>query len=310
MNILITGGAGFIGSHVADAYIAEGHHVVILDNLSSGSTDNIPDEAQFYKMDLMDPALERVFLNEKIDVVNHHAAQISVTESVANPAFDAQINILGSLRLIELANKHKVSKFIFASTGGAIYGEQDYFPACENHPCRPLSPYGISKLTVEKYLDFFSQTFGLKFTILRYSNVYGPRQNPHGEAGVVAIFCNKLLDGQPLMVYGDGEQTRDFVCALDVAQANLHALSDSIPGIYNIGTGEETTVNQLAEILKGLVEGVDPTIHAPARAGEQRRSVIDAGKMIRDSGWTPQYSLDKGLERTLRFFENSCTQNI
>jgi len=302
MNILVTGGAGFIGSHIVDAYIREGHRVVVLDNLSTGKREQVHADAAFYKMDLVDPEVKDIFERENIEAINHHAAQISVTQSVADPAFDAEINIVGSLKLLELAVSHQVRKFIFASTGGALYGEQDYYPADEAHPTQPMSPYGIAKLTVERYLNSYQENFNIQPTILRYSNVYGPRQDPHGEAGVVAIFCKQLLKDQKPVIFGDGEQTRDFVSAFDVASANLKALSENCKGTYNIGTGEETSVNAItASLIKASGKALSPR-HDPPRMGEQRRSAIDFGKFNRDHGWQPTQTLDEGLKDTFDFF--------
>jgi UDP-glucose 4-epimerase len=302
MNILVTGGAGFIGSHIADAYIQEGHRVVVLDNLSTGKREQVHPDATFYAVDLMNPEVKDIFEREKIDAINHHAAQISVTQSVADPAFDAEINIVGSLKLLKLAATYKIKKFIFASTGGALYGEQDYFPADEEHPTHPMSPYGIAKLTVERYLNYYRENFDLQPTILRYSNVYGPRQDPHGEAGVVAIFCRQLLKDQQPVIFGDGEQTRDFVSVFDVVNANLKALSENCGGTYNVGTGVETSVNTIAT---SLIEASGKTFiaqHDPPRMGEQRRSSIDYGKFKRKHGWQPVQPLNDGLKNTLDFF--------
>ncbi len=227
MKILVTGGAGFIASHIADAFIEEGHSVHILDNLSSGFEKNINPKASFIKADIRDKSLSKIFEKEKFDVINHHAAQMDVRRSVADPAFDAEINILGTINLLQNAVKYKVSKFMFASTGGAIYGEQEYFPADEKHPTAPLSPYGISKLSVEKYLFFYKAQYDLNYSILRYANIYGPRQNPHGEAGVVAIFSKKLLNGEQPVINGEGKQTRDYTFVKDVVKANLLALNDT-----------------------------------------------------------------------------------
>ncbi|HQU74710.1 MAG TPA: NAD-dependent epimerase/dehydratase family protein, partial [Calditrichia bacterium] len=237
MKILITGGAGFIASNVADRYIELGHEVVIVDNLVTGQRENIPEKATFYEMDICDPELAAVFEKEKPEVVNHHAAQLDVRKSVADPIYDANINVLGSLNILQNCAKFGTRKFIFASTGGAIYGEQDYFPADEHHPNQPLSPYGITKLATEKYLYFFNDSYGLTYTILRYANVYGPRQNPHGEAGVVAIFARRMLKGEQPMINGSGEQTRDYVFVGDVVKANELALTGGDNTIFNIGTG-------------------------------------------------------------------------
>ena len=302
MNILVTGGAGFIGSHIVDAYIQAGHHVVILDNLSSGKREQVHPEATFYELDLMDPKIKDIFKKENIEAINHHAAQISVIESVKDPCFDAEINIVGSLKLLELAAAHKVSKFIFASTGGALYGEQDYFPADEKHPTLPMSPYGIAKLTVERYLNYYRENFNIQPTILRYSNVYGPRQDPHGEAGVVAIFCNRLMKDQNPLINGDGEQTRDFVSVFDVVNANVKALSEKCQGTYNVGTGKETSVNTItASLIKASGKSLSPQ-HNPPCMGEQRRSCIDYGKFNKDHGWQPIQPLDEGLKDTYDFF--------
>lgn len=302
MNILVTGGAGFIGSHIVEAYLKLGHRVIILDNLSSGKKENIASEAVFYEMDLSDPQVGKLLMDEKIDVINHHAAQISVTHSVSHPEEDANTNILGSLKLLEAAKSGGIKQFIFASTGGAIYGLQDVFPAKENHSCRPESPYAISKYSVENYLNFYRNTYGLNTSILRYSNVYGPRQDPHGEAGVVAIFCQKLLSKSQAFIFGDGEQTRDFVSVQDVAQANVLALTSSLSGLYNVGTGKETTVNELFHNIAQMAGNNVLPKHAPARKGELQRSVIDPGKFQESTGWKPEMPLNVGLSKTYEFF--------
>jgi UDP-glucose 4-epimerase len=304
MNILVTGGAGFIGSHIVDAYLKLGHRVIILDNLSTGKKDNIAADAVFYEMDLLDPKVENILKDEKIEVINHHAAQISVTHSVAHPEEDATTNILGSIKLLEAAKSLNLKKFIFASTGGAIYGLQDVFPADESHSCRPESPYAISKFSVENYLNFYCKSHGLNTTVLRYSNVYGPRQDPHGEAGVVAIFCQKILSKSESLIFGDGEQTRDFVAVQDVAQANVLALDPSINGLYNIGTGIETSVNVLFRNLAELAGNNISPKHAPARKGELQRSVIDPQKFQKVTGWKPEMPLNTGLNQTYEFFSN------
>lgn len=302
MNILVTGGAGFIGSHIVDAYIKEGHRVVVLDNLSTGKREQVHPEATLYPLDLRETAVKELFERENIEVINHHAAQISVTQSVADPAFDAEINILGSLKLLKLAAAFKIKKIIFASTGGALYGEQDYYPADEKHPTQPMSPYGIAKLTVERYLGFYRDNFNIQPTILRYSNVYGPRQDPHGEAGVVAIFCQLLLKDQVPVIFGDGEQTRDFVSVFDVMNANLKALSDNCTGTYNVGTGEETTVNTIAaSLITASGKSLSPR-HDPPRMGEQQRSAIDFQKFNKEHGWQPVQPLDDGLKNTFEYF--------
>jgi len=304
MKILVTGGAGFIGSHVVDAYLELGHEVVVVDNLSSGSIENLNPKAKFYKMDIRDSDIEDLFKNEKPDVVNHHAAQMDVRKSVEDPIYDADVNIIGSLNLLQNCIRYGVKKFIFASTGGAIYGEQDYFPADEEHPTRPLSPYGVAKLTVEKYLYFYKEVHGLNYVVLRYANIYGPRQNPHGEAGVVAIFTSKMLKGEQPVINGDGFQTRDYTFVGDVVRANVLALSYEKSDVFNIGTGIETDVNTLFHKLKQLTSANCDEFHGPAKPGEQRRSVISYEKIYKTLGWKPMTSLDEGLRLTVEFFKN------
>ncbi|MGD0590530.1 MAG: NAD-dependent epimerase/dehydratase family protein [Bacteroidota bacterium] len=308
MNILITGGAGFIASHIADAYVAEGHHVVIVDNLSGGILENINPKAVFYQLDIRSEKLEDVFQKEKIDIVNHHAAQMDVRRSVADPKFDASVNVLGGLNLFESARKHRIKKIIFSSTGGAIYGEQDYFPADEEHPMRPLSPYGITKLCTEKYLFFYKAVYGINHIILRYANVYGPRQNPHGEAGVVAIFCNTMLKGERPLINGDGKQTRDYTFVGDVVKANLLALKHDGSAIYNVGTSIESDVNKLFYELRSHLNPSCPEQHAPAKAGEQQRSVISFKRIEQELGWRPTVQLDEGLRLTAEYFKKKISQ--
>jgi UDP-glucose 4-epimerase len=308
LNILITGGAGFIASHIADAYVAEGHHVVIVDNLSGGILENINPKAVFYQLDIRSEKLEDVFQKEKIDIVNHHAAQMDVRRSVADPKFDASVNVLGGLNLFESARKHRIKKIIFSSTGGAIYGEQDYFPADEEHPMRPLSPYGITKLCTEKYLFFYKAVYGINHIILRYANVYGPRQNPHGEAGVVAIFCNTMLKGERPLINGDGKQTRDYTFVGDVVKANLLALKHDGSAIYNVGTSIESDVNKLFYELRSHLNPSCPEQHAPAKAGEQQRSVISFKRIEQELGWRPTVQLDEGLRLTAEYFKKKISQ--
>ncbi len=308
MNILITGGAGFIASHVADAYIAEGHSVVIVDDLSGGFLENVNPKARFYQLDIRSEKLEDVFLKEKINIVNHLAAQMDVRKSVADPKFDASVNVIGGLNLFECARKHQVKKIIFSSTGGAIYGEQDYFPADEEHPVRPLSPYGITKLCTEKYLFYYKAVYNIDHVVLRYANVYGPRQNPHGEAGVVAIFCNKMLRGEKPFINGDGKQTRDYTYVEDVVKANLSALKHGSSAIYNVGTGIESDVNKLFYELRNHLNPSCPEQHAPAKAGEQQRSVISFKKIERELGWRPTVQLEKGLRLTAEYFKKKFSK--
>lgn len=302
MKILVTGGAGFIGSHIVERYLAEGHEVVVLDNLTTGKPAQVPARAKLYTLDIRDTALAQVFREERIDCVNHQAAQVSVRHSVADPVLDGEINVIGSLNLLHHAIRHGVKKFIFASTGGAIYGEQAYFPADENHPLHPLSPYGVAKLSIEKYLFCFQQIYGITYTALRYANVYGPRQDPHGEAGVVAIFTQRLLHNQVPIINGDGEQTRDYVYVEDVAEANVLALHHDLSGCFNVGTGKETTVNELYQKLKQLIGTPVEAVHGPAKEGEQRRSVLAYTLLQDKTGWSPQTQLEQGLAKTVDYF--------
>lgn len=304
MKILVTGGAGFIGSHVADAYIELGHEVVIVDNLSMGNRNNVNPRARFYQMNIQDPDIFDLFARERFDLVNHHAAQMDVRLSVADPIFDATNNIIGTINLLQAAVNNNVQKFIFISSGGAIYGEQDYFPADEEHPTRPLSPYGITKLTGEKYLYFYHHVYGLNYVILRYANIYGPRQNPKGEAGVIAIFTSKLLTGEQPIINGQGTQTRDYVYVGDVVAANVNALNYQGNDYFNIGTGKETTVNELFQRLNHLINARAQEVHGPAQPGEQLRSVLNYSKAQRLLHWSPQVNLDQGLLKTIEFFKH------
>jgi len=304
MNILVTGGAGFIASHVADACIAAGHTVVIVDDLSMGKMENVNPKARFTQLDIRDEKVGELFRTGKFDAVIHHAAQMDVRKSVEDPGFDASVNIVGTLNLLENCRKSGVKKFIFASTGGAIYGEQDYFPADEKHPARPISPYGISKLAVEKYLHYYDVIHGLRYVSLRYGNVYGPRQNPHGEAGVIAIFTQKMLAGAQPVINGEGLQTRDYVYVGDVVAANMFAVGHGGSGVFNVGTGIETDVVTLFRSLNDLTGGGCKESHGPAKQGEQARSVIDAGLLRKTAGWKPATNLDDGLRMTVDFFRS------
>ena len=304
MKIMVTGGAGFIGSHIVNAYINSGHDVVIIDDLSSGEMRFVNPKANFYQLNIHSPDVKKILEKEKIAAINHHAAQISVSESVSDPLFDANSNIIGTLQLLQNAVSLKIEKFIFASTGGAMYGEQTTFPASEEHPCHPLSPYGISKLCAEHYINYFRTQHGLNTTVLRYSNVYGPHQNPHGEAGVVAIFCQRLMEGLPPVICGDGEQTRDFISVKDVAQANIIALESKCTGTFNVGTGKETSVNFLTKELLKVSEVTTSAKYSPPRNGEQRRSSIDSKKLLESFGWKPCISLEEGLFETINYFKN------
>ncbi len=305
MKILVTGGAGFIASHIVDKFIEEGYEVVILDDLSTGFEKNINSKAKFVKLNIRDEKVSDLFEEEKFDVVNHHAAQMDVRRSVIDPAFDANTNILGTINLLQNSVKHGVNKFMFASTGGAVYGEQECFPADENHPTNPVSPYGISKLSVEKYLYFYFNEHKLNYTILRYANIYGPRQNPFGEAGVVAIFSTKLLNGDQPIINGTGEQTRDYVFVKDVVKANLQTLADDESDIYNVGTGIETNVSELYRLLNEIAGNGRGEKHGPAAAGEQMRSVITSDKLFNKFNWKPSTKLIDGLKETVEFFKKN-----
>lgn len=304
MKILVTGGAGFIASHITDALIDDGHTVFVLDNLITGFEKNINPKAVFIKKDIIDPTLSELFEKEKFDLVNHHAAQMDVRKSVADPSFDATTNILGTINLLQNSVKTGVKKFIFASTGGAVYGEQINFPADENHPTNPVSPYGISKLTVEKYLYFYYLQHKLKYTILRYANIYGPRQNSMGEAGVVAIFSTKLLKGEQPIINGSGEQTRDYVYVGDVVKANMITMMEDACEIYNVGTGLETDVNTLYKMLNKIIGKGQAEKHGPPAPGEQMRSVISTDKLFKKFNWRLSTNLQEGLVQTVNYFRN------
>ena len=304
MKIAITGGAGFIASHIADAYLALGHEVFVIDNLSTGKRENIPAQATFIEMDVNDSALRDLFIAEKFDIVNHHAAQMDVRVSVQDPSYDARINILGGLNVYESAFKSGVKKIIFASSGGTVYGDQEYFPADEHHPTKPISPYGIAKLSNEQYLYYYAHVHGLPYVAFRYANIYGPRQNPHGEAGVIAIFAQKMLRGEQPIINGEGLQTRDYVYVGDVVQANVLALQPSMIGAYNIGTSLETDVNTLFRHLRELTGSECEEQHAPAKQGEQLRSVLSYDRIHTSFGWTPKMNLVEGLSKTVDSFRS------
>ena len=304
MKILVTGGAGFIASQIADAFINEGHEVHILDNISTGFEKNINPKARFIKSDISSPAILDIFKKENFDVVNHHAAQIDVRKSVSDPIFDANTNILGTINFLQACIKTGVKKFMFASTGGAVYGEQEYFPADEKHPTNPVSPYGITKLAIEKYLFFYKNEYGLNHTILRYANVYGQRQNPFGEAGVVAIFTSKLLKNENPIINGDGKQTRDYVFVEDVVKANVVTLNSLSSNIYNVGTGIETSVNHLFEKLNEIAGSKAVEKHGPSPKGEQARSVITSDKLYKEFQWKPSVKIDEGLRKTFELFKS------
>ncbi|MFQ5848560.1 MAG: NAD-dependent epimerase/dehydratase family protein [Candidatus Methylomirabilales bacterium] len=310
-KILVTGGAGFIGSHVVDAYIGAGHDVVVVDSLETGSKSHVNPGARFYEMDILGPSLEAVIAQEKPTMVNHHAAQASISQSVADPVQDARTNILGSVGLLELARKYGVPHFIFASSGGAVYGRQQSYPASEDHALNPVNAYGIAKLAVEKYLEYYREVHQIRSVAFRYANVYGPRQDPHGEAGVVAIFIGALQEGKAPIIYGDGYQTRDFVHVGDVVRANilaldlLHREDEAARGespVLNIGTGQETSIREIFDRLASIVGGTVKCQFEAARVGEIRRSVVDWGQACKVLNWKPSVSLEEGLRETVAWF--------
>ena len=308
MKILVTGGAGFIGSNVADGFIAQGHQVVVVDNLSSGYARNVPGQATFHQLDIGDARLEEVFRKERPDRVDHHAAQIDVRKSVEDPMYDARVNVLGSLNVIQQCVRHGVKKIIYASTGGAVYGEPEYLPADEQHPVRPLCQYGVTKHTVEHYLYLYRHHYGLDYTVLRYPNVYGPRQDPLGEAGVVAIFTEALMHGRRPTIYGDGTHTRDYVFVGDIVAANILALQHGGGMILNLGWGREISVNDIFETLKkDLSSDVEP-IYGEERLGEIHRICLDSSRAREVLGWKPEVDLDQGIGRTVRYYREHPDQ--
>jgi len=299
VRVLVTGGAGFIGSRVTAAYLAAGYEVLVVDDLSHGQRSKVPAGARFEELDIRNPVIEEILRAFRPDVVNHHAAQVAVRDSIARPVYDADINVLGSLRLIEACRVVGVAKFIYSSSGGAAVGEPQYLPVDEQHPVLPLSPYGISKQTVEHYLRFYGQTHGLRYTVLRYANVYGPGQDAEGEAGVVAIFIRRMLADQEVVVYGDGQQTRDFVHVDDIVQGNMLALEHGDGGVYNLGTGQQTTINTIFSELKHITDYGRAPRHVPALPGEVRYICLDAGRAARELSWNAVTPLKEGLQQTV-----------
>jgi len=308
VKVLVTGGAGFIGSHVVDAYLAAGHDVVVVDDLSTGHRENLAPGARFHRLDILDPALATLVADERPDVVNHHAAQMDVRRSVADPMFDARVNVLGTIAVLEAARRARVRKMLFVSSGGTVYGEQEAFPANERHPTWPVCPYGVSKRAGELYAHVYQVEHGLRFVAMRYANVYGPRQDPHGEGGVVAIFTRRMLAGEPVTLNGDGRQTRDYVYVGDVARMSLLALESEASGPVNVGTGIETDVSTLAGLLLEVTGSRSEVRHGPARPGEQRRSVVDPTYAREVYGWEATVSLAEGLRRTVESVRASAAE--
>jgi len=303
MKIIVTGGAGFIGSNIVDALIKEGHKVAVVDNLSTGREENVNASAQFFNADITDAeALENVFEDFRPEVIFHAAAQIDVRKSVDAPAFDAETNVIGSVNLFKLAVNYGVRRIVYSSTGGALYGEPKTLPAAEETPIEPLSPYGVSKYCVESYLNYFKRLYGLERVILRYANVYGPRQDPLGEAGVVAIFTGKILKGEKPVIYGDGTQTRDYVYVDDVVRANLIALAGK-EGVYNIGTGIETSVNELVNVFGKVLQAEISPQYTQARKGEVHRISLDGELAKKELGFAPKVSIEEGLKKTIEWYK-------
>lgn len=303
MKILITGGAGFIGSNIAERYLAKGWDVAIVDDLSSGRSDNVPGAASFYELDIRDAELAEVMAAERPDVVSHHAAQMDVRISTTQPAFDADVNIIGSIKVIEAALAAGVRKLIFASTGGAIYGEPESIPVNEDTPARPISQYGCSKLAVERYLYLYNVQRGLDYVALRYPNVYGPRQDPHGEAGVTAIFALLMLDGKPCVIFGDGTESRDYVFVDDVVAAHELAADSDYYGVLCVGSAKETTVPEIYETLSSLTGNKVEAVREPLRPGEIHRICISGGKAKEVLGWEPTVPFEEGLGRLVEYIK-------
>jgi UDP-glucose 4-epimerase len=309
LKILVTGGAGFIGSNVVDALISLGHDVAIVDNLSSGLKKNLNPEAKFYEIDICDKKLSEVFEREKPRVVNHHAAQIDVRKSGEDPIADAEANILGSLNVITNCVRFGIKRVVYASTGGAIYGDPQYLPADENHPINPISQYGVSKHTFEHYLHLYSIIRGLEYVALRYSNVYGPRQNPYGEAGVVAIFAIQILTGKQPTIFGPGDKTRDYTHVSDIVAANISALDHGSNAIYNIGTGTETKDQEIFDTLASVLGYKGKPVYAPLRKGEVYRIALDCAKARKELGWVPKLSLREGIAQTAEYYRKLAKQS-
>jgi len=308
VRIVVSGGAGFIASHIVDAYVERGHEVHIIDDFSTGQRSNVNPKAELHEADIAGPEAARMIERIRPDVLSHHAAQMDVRHSVADPAFDARVNIIGFINLLEACKSSAVKKVMFASSGGAVYGEQDVFPAPEDHVTRPASPYGVSKRAGELYLSYYQQAFGLPYIALRYANIYGPRQSAKGEAGVVAIFLSLLLSGNTPVINGDGRQTRDYVYVGDVVSANVAALDSPFIGAVNIGTGVETDVVTVFRHLRQAVGSDVAAAHGPAKTGEQRRSCLDAGRAAEVLGWRPQIGLADGLRRTAEFYRGTIAR--
>jgi UDP-glucose 4-epimerase len=304
MKFLVTGGAGFVASHIVDRLINEGNEVVIVDDLSTGSEENLNPDARFYKMDIRSPELASIFEDEKPDYVSHHAAQVLVARSLREPMLDCWLNIEGSINIIHLSQKYGVDKIIYASTGGALYGEPEYLPVDEDHPVNPLAPYGVSKHTVEHYLYMYGVNNGLNYAVLRYPNIYGPRQNPHGEAGVIAIFTQKMLDGEQPIIFGDGTATRDYVYIDDIVDANMLAMTNGDRLVCNLGSNVETSVNEIFDLLKEEFQFPLNPMRKPKRAGEVYRICLTNERAKAELGWSPKISFEEGVRRTVKYYRD------
>jgi len=310
MKVLVTGGAGFIGSHIVDAYCELGHDVVALDDLSTGHAENVNHAARLVHMDIRNPALDELFATERFEVVNHQAARGNVRASIEDPIVYADVNVVGGARLLESSRKHGVRKFIYASTGGCVYGEPKYVPSDEAHPIAPRDPYGASKASFELYLPVFAHIWGLTYTIFRYPNVYGPRQDPFGEAGVISIFLGQMFRGQQPIINGDGNQERDYVFVADVAKANVLGLDRGDNEVFNVGWGVGTSVNTIFRTLRQLSGSKALEVHGPAKVGEVRRSCLDSAKAARMLGWIPTTPLNDGLAQTAAYVESNMTNHL
>ncbi|MBN1879455.1 NAD-dependent epimerase/dehydratase family protein [bacterium] len=309
MRILITGGAGFIGSHIVDAYLAMGHDVAVVDNLSSGFRSNVNSDARFYDSSIQDPALEEVFRDFRPQIINHHAAHINLRQSVEDPVHDAENNIIGTLNLLNLSRQFSVQKFIFASTGGAIYGEPEQIPANEKTLALPLSPYGASKLAIEHYVRIWQVITGMDYTIFRYPNVYGPRQNPKGEAGVIAIFCIQILQNEQPVIFGDGTKTRDYLYVDDVVRANISALSSGNGDTFNLGWGKEISDQTVFDTVSVALDYREKPIYSSPRLGEVNRIALDASRAQDVLNWKPETEFREGVKRAARFYGERAKNN-
>jgi len=304
-RVLVTGGAGFVGSHIVDACLAAGHEVTVIDDLFTGHRHNLNPKCEFHEMDIRDPGLDQLFASHRFEIVSHQAARGNVRASFVDRLIYAEVNVRGGVNLLECCRKHAVRKIVYSSTGGCVYGDPKYLPADESHPLQPRDPYGASKAAFELYLPVYAMNYGLNYTILRYPNVYGPRQDPFGEAGVVAIFVGQMLLGQQPVINGDGEQLRDYVFVSDVVDANLTVLESGDNDVFNVGWGKGTSVNEIFHHLRNLLRSGTAEVHGPPKLGEIRQTYLDASKITSNLGWRPQVPLAKGIELTVQFFRRA-----